>query len=98
MYLVFLKFSDNKSLAPKYMQMHNDWINEHTHSGKFLMVGTLEPKQGGCIFAECKSMDEIKQLIANDPFVANDVVKPEILQVSPSKVSNHLAASLQKYQ
>jgi len=91
MFIIFLKFSNNKSKASDFMQAHNAWITEHINSGKFLIVGTLEPKQGGCVLAHCADKDEALAIISQDPFVAEDIVTAEIHEVSPAKVDDRLS-------
>jgi uncharacterized protein YciI len=86
MYLIFLRFSHNKNQAATFMQGHNEWIQQGFKSGHFFVVGTIEPKQGGCIWANASSKHEIEEIVAKDPFVVENVVQPEILEVSPSKV------------
>jgi len=90
MFIIFLRFSDNKSHAKNFMQAHNDWITEHVNSGVFLMVGTLEPKQGGCILANTENRETIEAIITQDPFVTENIVTAEILEISPSKVNERL--------
>jgi len=91
MFIIFLKFSNNKSKAPDFMQAHNAWITEHINSGTFLLVGTLEPKQGGCVLAHCADKDEAKAIAEQDPFVAEDIVTAEIHEISPAKVDDRLS-------
>ena len=72
------------------MKAHNDWIAEHVNSGNFLMVGTLEPKQGGCILANTENRETIETVIAQDPFITENIVTAEILEISPSRVNERL--------
>lgn len=41
MFIVLLKFSDNKDQASQFMEGHNEWIKHGFNDGVFLMVGTL---------------------------------------------------------
>ena len=41
MYVVLLKFAENKSRAGDYMQDHNAWIKQGLDDGVFLLVGSL---------------------------------------------------------
>ncbi|EHP40578.1 hypothetical protein OR16_24740 [Cupriavidus basilensis OR16] len=42
MFIVLLKFSDNKHRAAEFMAPHKAWIH-----GVFLMVGSLQPNLSG---------------------------------------------------
>ena len=43
MFVILLKFSDNKSDAPKFMEAHKAWIDQGLSDGVFLVVGSLKP-------------------------------------------------------
>ena len=90
MFIVLLRFSEQKSLAPQYMDAHNQWFANGIKSGVFALVGGLEPKQGGVLLARGISFDAITKLVNDDPFVQNDVVSPEILQINPAKFDERL--------
>lgn len=91
MFIVFLKFSDNKSRAGELMEGHNHWLTQGFDDGVFLVSGTLQPKQGGAILAHNCSMEALKERLDQDPFVAEKVVNADILEVTPSKASREMA-------
>lgn len=90
MFVVLLKFSSNKGRAREFMDGHNQWIRRGFDDGVFLLVGNLEPKLGGGIVAHNVSLPQLQSRVNDDPFVANDVVSAEIIEISPSKVDERL--------
>ena len=90
MFVVLLKFSSNKSRAGEFMEGHNRWIRQGFEDGVFLLVGNLEPKTGGGIVAHGVSREELKRRVDADPFVANEVVSAEIIEIAPSKADERL--------
>jgi uncharacterized protein YciI len=90
MYIILLKFSENKSLASEYMSGHKEWIKTGYDQGKFLLVASIQPSSGGAIIAKGSSLKEIVELVELDPFVINKVVKPEVIEISPSSTSKQL--------
>lgn len=90
MFVVLLKFSANKGKASEFMQGHNDWIKKGMDDGKFLLVGSLKPGLGGVVFAHGLTMSELEKRVGADPFVAENVVKAEILDISPGKADPRL--------
>lgn len=90
MFIILLKFSDNKSQAGAYMASHNEWLKRGFDDGAFLVAGTIEPKQGGCIVTTGVSYDALDTRVKEDPFVAEDVVRAEILEITPSKTDERL--------
>jgi len=68
------------------MEGHKAWVKRGIEDGVFLLVGSLEPDLGGAIVAGNTSLSELRSRVKDDPFVAENIVGAEILQVSPSKV------------
>lgn len=90
MFLVLLKFSANKGAAAQFMRAHNDWIAKGVEDGVFLVVGSLQPKAGGAVLAHRLDAQEIQKRVAEDPFVVEDVVRPEILEITPNRTDPRL--------
>lgn len=95
MFVVLLKFSTNKAKAGQFMEGHNAWLQQGFADGVFLLAGSIKPGQGGAILAHATSAEDLQQRVNADPFVAEDVVRAEILEIAPSKADarlNFLAA------
>ena len=90
MFIVTLKFSSNKARAKEFMGGHNDWIKRGFEDGVFLLTGSLQPNQGGGIIAHNTSLPELQARVNADPFVAQDVVSAEIIEIAPSRVDERL--------
>jgi uncharacterized protein YciI len=91
MFIVLLKFSENKVQAPDFMAGHNEWIKRGFDAGLFLMAGSLQPQIGGGILAHNASRAEVEAFVNEDPFVKENVVSPEIMEFSPAKAEGRLA-------
>jgi uncharacterized protein YciI len=90
MFIVLLRFSANRSRAGEFMQAHNDWIRRGFDGGVFLVVGSLQPNLGGGIVAHNTSRADLEGRLKEDPFVAQDVVTTEIIEISPSRADERL--------
>jgi len=90
MFVVLLKFSGDKSKAPQFMSAHNEWIKRGFDDGIFLLTGTLQPGLGGGIVAHNTSLADLKRRIDGDPFVAQKIVSPEIIEIAPGKTDERL--------
>ena len=90
MFVVLLKFSDNKSQASQFMEGHNEWIRRGFDDGTFLLVGSLQPNLGGGIVAHNTTLSDLQSRVNNDPFVAENVVSAEILEITPKKADERL--------
>ncbi|WP_415891748.1 YciI family protein [Neptuniibacter sp. PT8_73] len=90
MFMVLLKFSDNKAQASEYMQDHNLWIKQGFDDGVFLIAGSLQPGLGGTVMVNGESIEELEARVQKDPFVEHNVVSAEILEIEPKKVDARL--------
>jgi uncharacterized protein YciI len=90
MFIVLLKFSDNKSQAGQFMEGHKEWIKRGFDDGVFLMVGSIQPNLGGGVMAHNTSLSELQSRVNDDPFVAENIVSAEIIEITPSKTDERL--------
>lgn len=91
MFIILLRFSENKSHAREFMDRHNAWIKQGFDDGVFLVAGSLQPNQGGGILAHNTSLEQLYERLENDPFVAKNVVTSEILEISPAQAEEHFS-------
>ena len=90
MFIVLLKFSDNKGQAGQFMEGHKDWVKRGFDDGAFLTVGSLQPNLGGSVLAYNTTLSELQSRVDGDPFVVENVATAEILEITPSKVDERL--------
>ena len=90
MFIVLLRFSDNKGNAGQFMEGHKEWIKRGFDDGVFLLAGSLQPNSGGGIVAHDTSLPDLQGRVNTDPFVAENVVKAEILEITPAKADARL--------
>lgn len=90
MFIVLLKFSSNKSQAGQFMEGHKEWIERGIEDGVFALVGSLQPNLGGGIVAHNTSLPELQRRVNDDPFVAENIVSSEIIEITPARVDERL--------
>ncbi|MBL1256372.1 YciI family protein [Methylocystis sp. Sn-Cys] len=91
MFIVLLRFSDKRALAQQFMEGHNAWLRRGFDDGVVLLAGSLQPQAGGAILVHNISRADLEMRLNEDPFVAADVVKPDILEVAASRADERLA-------
>ena len=90
MFIVLLKFSDNKGQASQFMEGHKAWIKRGFDDGVFILSGSLQPSLGGGVLANNTSLVDLQTRVNADPFVAENVVSAEILEITPAKTDERL--------
>jgi uncharacterized protein YciI len=91
MFIVQLKFSDKKDQAGRFMDGHKAWLQQGFDDGVFLLAGSLQPNLGGGVVAHGTSRADLENRVADDPFVAENVVTAEIVELAPSRADDRLA-------
>ena len=94
MFIILLKFSDNKSQASQFMDGHKKWIKQGFEDSVFLMAGSLQPGLGGALLAHNSSREDLEDRVNSDPFVTENVVSAEILHIDPSMVEERFSQVL----
>lgn len=90
MFLVLLKFSSNKGQAGQFMEAHRQWIQRGFDDAVFLLAGNLQPSLGGAILVHNTSPSELETRVNDDPFVAQNIVSAEIIEIAPSRADARL--------
>jgi uncharacterized protein YciI len=90
MFIILLKFATNKANAGQFMDGHKAWIKQGFADGIFLMAGSLQPNQGGAVMAHNISREDLETRVKQDPFIAENVVSEEILEITPNMTDDKL--------
>lgn len=90
MFIVLLRFAENKTAAGEHMAGHQEWIKHGLDDGVFLLVGSIQPGLGGAVLAHNTSLPQLQKRVAADPFVAAKVVDAEIIEIAPGMADNRL--------
>jgi uncharacterized protein YciI len=90
MFLVVLRFAENKGRAPALMAAHNAWVQRGFDEGAFLIVGSLRPDGGGVILARGASPAEVQARLDEDPFVQEGVVRADMVEFAPPRADERL--------
>ncbi len=91
MFLILLKFSDDKAGAGQHLDGHNAWLRRGFDDGVFLLAGGLQRQAGGGILAHNTTLEALRTRIAADPFVSEGVVRAEIVEITPARADDRLA-------
>lgn len=95
MFILTLRMTGDQTKAPAFMDGHNAWIKQGFADGAFLAVGNLEPGPGGVLLVQESDLKALEKRVNADPFVAEGVVTPEVIQFSPKKTDERLSFLLE---
>jgi uncharacterized protein YciI len=90
MFVVLLRFSANELAAGQHMSGHEEWITRGFQDGVFLLSGSIQPGPGGVVLAHDTSLADLDSRVNADPFVAEDVVSAQIIEIAPGMADDRL--------
>ena len=90
MFIIFLKLSD-KDRVSAHLVGHKAWLERGFDDGVFLLAGNLSPQMGGRLIAHNITLEDLQERVAEDPFVAQNIVTVEIIELSVSRADERLA-------
>lgn len=90
MYIITLRFSDNKAKAKDHMEGHKAWISEGFDDGVFFYVGSLQPNAGGVLLAHNATFEDIQERVNQDPFVIENIVTADIIETTAGRTDPRL--------
>ena len=91
MFIVTLKFNENRAQAPHLMDGHMAWLKRGFDEGVFLLAGSLPSSQGGAVLAHNTELEDLQARVGDDPFVSENVVSADILEFTPAKSDERLS-------
>lgn len=80
MFVVLLKYTKPLPEIDALMREHVRFLEECYRAGVFLASGRQVPRTGGVIIAQVGNREALEAIMAQDPFVREDVVEIEIIE------------------
>lgn len=92
MYILFINFTKSLQDIQPVFPAHLEFIDAHIKTGKFILSGGLTGKPAGVVLANINNGGELQALLAEDPFVREQVAEYEVIEFKPSKRHESLAS------
>ena len=91
MFVVILTYKKSIEKNEKNLVEHVKFLDRYYESNKFLVSGRRNPRVGGIILVNSDSLEEISQIVKEDPFHGNDLADYEIIEFIPTKFIGQLS-------
>lgn len=85
MFVIFLRFAENRHLAGEHVDGHNDWIQQGIADSVFLLAGSVSGGQGGAIIAHGLARADVERRLEADPSWRSGSWHPRSLRSSPAR-------------
>ncbi len=90
MFVVSLRLIGSREQATAHLAAHKAWLQAGFDDGVFLAAGNLLGQPGGGILVHCLDEAALRTRLAQDPFVANQLVEVELAGFTPAKTDARL--------
>jgi uncharacterized protein YciI len=76
------------------LEGHRDWIIQNADAGRILLTARQVPLTGGMILARGGSVEEMWQMIGEDPFHTSGMAEYQVLEFDPVRAAPGLEGLL----
>ncbi|RIX40482.1 MAG: hypothetical protein D3M94_21650 [Rhodocyclales bacterium GT-UBC] len=84
LFAIQLRYERPAEAIKQQLEAHKNWLIRYIQTGKILFAGPLPQNDGGFLLAHGAAESEIENMIAEDPFVAHQLVSFTILGCEPA--------------
>jgi uncharacterized protein YciI len=91
MFIISLTYIKPLEEVDALIEEHVEYLKKQYSLGNFIVSGRKVPRTGGVILASASSREEIKNIIALDPFYTYRIASYEITEFSPTMTMDELA-------
>jgi uncharacterized protein YciI len=83
MFLINMTFVKELSEVDLFTDSHREYMAKQYETGNMLFGGRKVPREGGIIVSKHNTLDDLMQVMENDPFIINKVATFDILEFEP---------------
>ena len=91
MFIAILTYKKPIEELEKNLAEHIKFLDKYYENKKFLISGRRNPRTGGIILVNSDSLEEVSQIIREDPFYVNNLADYEIIEFIPTKFISRLS-------
>ena len=85
MFVIDLHYIAPLEEIEKYVTAHRNYLDKYYAANVFITSGPKNPRTGGMILASGDSLEQIEQIILEDPFHIHQLARYTITWVLPNK-------------
>ena len=94
MFVLLARYTKPAAEVDLLLDGHRAWITRNQEAGRILMTARQVPLTGGLILAQGESVEQMREMIAEDPFHASGAAVYEVLEFEPVRVTAGMEALL----
>ncbi len=91
MFLLLSRYLKPVEEIDRVLPAHREFLDRQYAAGRFMVSGPLEPRTGGVIVTFPMSRETLESILAEDPFVREEISAYQVLEFKPTKRTGVLA-------
>lgn len=95
MFVLLARYTRPAEEVDRNLEAHKAWIVRQFEEGRFVATAREVPLIGGLILANATDADELRAIIAEDPFVTSGCAEYDIREFAPVRVAEGLEKLLE---
>ena len=96
MFALLATYTKPAEEVDQLLDEHRAWIIRHTEAGRILLTARQVPLTGGLILARASSVDEVWEMIREDPFHASGAAEYDVREFAPVRAAPGLEGLLEQ--
>lgn len=88
MFILILKYIKPIEEVEKELNSHITYLEKFYSLQKFICSGRRNPRTGGVILANAYDIEEVREIIKEDPFYEKKIAEYEIIEFMPTKYAD----------
>ena len=90
MFIIELTYKVPLEIIDACLNEHISFLDKYYASGNFIVSGRKVPRSGGIIFATGNSIEELRTIIAEDPFYKNQMADYNVTEFMVTKKADKI--------
>lgn len=85
MFILNLTYTKPITEVEKYLPNHIAFLDKYYNMEKFICSGRKNPRTGGIILCNAQDINEVNDILSEDPFYKEKIASYEIIEFLPTK-------------
>jgi uncharacterized protein YciI len=94
-FLVLARYTRPIEEVDRLLDGHREWILANSEAGRILLTARQVPLTGGMILARGESVEEMWEMVRQDPFHTSGMAEYEVLEFDPVRAAPGLEGLLE---
>lgn len=85
MFIVLLSYKKSLEVIDQHLAAHRSFLDESYGKNYFIASGPKNPRTGGIILSQLSDINQLEEILNQDPFKIHEIADYEIIEFLPTK-------------